>query len=61
MGDVTRRAQSPTELKEKVMLLAQTEIEPILRQLKAAFPKLTDWEYSNEKAGDYFGFTVWAA
>ena len=41
------------------MLLAHSGIEPVLRQVKAAFPKLSDWEYSNEKDGDYFGFTVW--
>jgi len=41
------------------MLLAQAEIEPVLTQVKAAFPNLSDWEYSNEDDGDHFGFTVW--
>lgn len=41
------------------MLLAQLEVERILNQVKAAFPNLSDWEYSNENGGDHFGFTVW--
>ncbi|MBI1766016.1 MAG: hypothetical protein HYR56_31820 [Acidobacteria bacterium] len=41
------------------MFLAQTEIEPVLNQVKAAFPNLSEWEYSNEKDGDHYGFTVW--
>ncbi len=41
------------------MLLAQAEIELVLSQVKAAFPNLSDWEYSNEDDDDHFGFTVW--
>lgn len=41
------------------MLLTQSEIEEVLRQVKAAFPNLGEWEYSNEVDEDYFGFTVW--
>jgi hypothetical protein len=41
------------------MFLAQAEIEPVLQQVKAAFPNLSEWEYSNQKDDDHFGFTVW--
>jgi hypothetical protein len=41
------------------MLLAQLEVERILSQVRAAFPNLSDWKYSNENDGDHFGFTVW--
>ncbi len=41
------------------MLLTQLEIEDILRQVRAAFPNLVEWEYSNEVDADYFGFTIW--
>lgn len=41
------------------MLLTESEIEDALRQVKAAFPNLGEWEYSNEVDEEYFGFTVW--
>jgi hypothetical protein len=41
------------------VLLAEAEVEPVLETLKAAFPKLSDWEYCNEEDGDHNGFTVW--
>lgn len=41
------------------MLLTESEIEDALRQVKAAFPNLSEWEYSNEIDEEYFGFTAW--
>jgi len=41
------------------VLLAEAEVEPVLEMLKEAFPKLSDWEYCNEKDGDHNGFTIW--
>ncbi len=43
------------------MFLAETDIESTLQTLKAAFPHLSEWEYSNEKDGDHEGFAVWGA
>ena len=41
------------------MFLTLSELEPVLSQVRTAFPNLVDWEYSNEAESDYFGFTVW--
>jgi hypothetical protein len=41
------------------MLLTEPEIQQVLEQVQAAFPNFTDWEYNNEKNGEYFGFSVW--
>ncbi|MHC5823754.1 MAG: hypothetical protein ACYT04_49950 [Nostoc sp.] len=41
------------------MLLTEAEIQQVLDQAKAAFPNFTDWEYNNEKNGEYFGFSMW--
>jgi hypothetical protein len=41
------------------LLLPQSEIDGVLRQVRAAFPNLVEWEYSNEVDAEYFGFTIW--
>ncbi|MBG1267354.1 hypothetical protein [Nostoc sp. WHI] len=41
------------------MLLTEPEIQQVLDKAKAAFPNLNDWEYNNEKNGEYFGFSMW--
>jgi hypothetical protein len=41
------------------VLLTEPEIQQVLEQVKTAFPNFTDWEYNNEKNGEYFGFSVW--
>ena len=41
------------------MLLTEPEIQQVLNQAQAAFPKLINWEYNNEKNGEYFGFSMW--
>ncbi|MBD2245166.1 hypothetical protein [Nostoc sp. FACHB-888] len=41
------------------MLLTEPEIQQVLERVKAAFPNFTNWEYNNEKNGEYFGFSVW--
>lgn len=30
-----------------------------MQQATAAFPHLTNWQYTNEKDGESFGFTLW--
>jgi hypothetical protein len=42
-----------------MVLLTEPEIQQVLEQVQAAFPNLTEWEYNNEKNGEYFGFSVW--
>ena len=41
------------------MFLTESQVEQALSEVRVAFPKLVDWEYSNEVDHDYFGFTVW--
>jgi hypothetical protein len=41
------------------MILAESEIQSILEQVKIAFPNLTSWRYNNEDNGEYGGFSVW--
>ena len=41
------------------MILTETQIQQAIEQAKAGFPHFTDWEYNNEKNGEYFGFSLW--
>ncbi len=41
------------------MLLTELEIQQVIEQTKTAFPNFTDWEYNNERNGEYFGFSLW--
>jgi hypothetical protein len=41
------------------MILAESEVQQVIKQVKTAFPNLTDWEYNNEDNEDYYGFAVW--
>ena len=41
------------------MWLPESEIEPTVRRVQAAFPGFTGWEHVNEKDDCHMGFTVW--
>ena len=41
------------------MLLTELEIQQAIQQAHMAFPSLTDWQYKNERNGEYFGFSLW--
>ena len=41
------------------MILTEREIQQAIQQARAAFPSLTDWQYNNERNGEYFGFSLW--
>ncbi|WP_199249171.1 hypothetical protein [[Phormidium] sp. ETS-05] len=41
------------------MLLTESEINEVLAEVKAAFPKLRNWEYNNEINNYHMGFSVW--
>lgn len=41
------------------MLLRESEIPQALERARAAFPRFTNWAYSNEASEDYAGFTLW--
>ena len=41
------------------MLLTDLEVQQTIAKAQAAFPNLTDWQYNNEKNGEYFGFSLW--
>ena len=41
------------------MLLTKREIQQAIEQVKTAFPKFTDWEYTDERDGEYIGFSLW--
>jgi len=49
----------PYRSKEFGLFLPAAEVEPVLDQLRVAFPHLTEWQYCNKSDFDHFGFTVW--
>jgi hypothetical protein len=41
------------------MFLPEKDIEPVMSELKTAFPQLSEWEYCNEDDDFHGGFTAW--
>jgi hypothetical protein len=41
------------------MILDSDSIEAALTQAREAFPLLGDWEFTNIKDSNYFGFSMW--
>jgi hypothetical protein len=41
------------------VFLTEREVQQALSRAKVAFPHFTEWEYSNDKNGEYDGFTLW--
>jgi hypothetical protein len=40
-------------------LLTESDIQQVMERVQTAFPFFTNWEYSNQKNDEYFGFSVW--
>lgn len=40
-------------------LLTESDIQQVMERVKTAFPFFTNWEYSNQKNDEYFGFSIW--
>jgi hypothetical protein len=41
------------------VILTESEVRRSLKRAKAAFPRFSDWDYSNEVNDSYSGFSLW--